>query len=93
MVKALTMVDVKRNNKEAGLFWFSPDSIRFFKSRIESELIDGKFFVSSEKNMEDDPRLYSIRKYNPKTHGIDTVGEFQAFKTCQDALDAIREEE
>lgn len=91
-MKVLTMVDVKRNNKGAGLFFFSPDSMRFFKSQVESSLIGGKFFVTSEQNMEDDPRLYSIRKYDSKTHSIDTVGKFQEFKTCQDALDAIEEE-
>ena len=92
MVKALTMADVKRNNKEAGQFWFSLTTMRFFQSKVESELIDGKFFVTSEQSGWDSPRLYSIRKYNPETHVIDTVGIFQAFKTCQDALDAIREE-
>jgi len=92
-MSALTMSDVKRKNKEAGLFWFSPTSMRFFKSRVESELIGGKFFVSSEQFDEDAPRLYSVREYHPKTHGIDTVGKFQAFKTCQDALDAIEKEE
>ena len=39
MCECVTMADVKRKNKEMGLFWFSPDSMRFFKSRIESELI------------------------------------------------------
>lgn len=92
MKKALTMVDVKRNNKEVGLFWFSPDSMRFFRSRIESELIGGKFFVTSEQYNEDTPRFYSVRKYDSKTHHIDTVGKFQGYGTCQDALDAIREE-
>lgn len=88
-MKAKTMEDVKRNNKASGGFWFSPDTIRFFQSKVESELINGKYFVTSEKNMEDDPRLYTIRKYNPETHKIDTLGSFQAFKTLQDALDAI----
>ena len=92
MKKALTLDDVKRNNKEAGLFWFSPDSMRFFRCKIESELIGGKFFVSSEQFAEDAPRLYSIRKYDSKTHSIDTVGKFQEHETRQDALDAIREE-
>lgn len=92
-MKAKTMADVMRNNKEAGLFWFSPACMRFFKSRIESELIGGKFFISSEQSGEDAPRLYSIRKYNPETRGIETVGEFQGFKTRQDALYAIPMEE
>ena len=85
----LTMADVKRNNKQAGRYWFSPDTMGFFNSRVESELVAGKFFVTSEQRDWDAPRLYSIRKYDPETHQIGTVGDFQAFKTCQDALDAI----
>jgi len=91
-MEAQTMADVRRNNKEAGGYWFSPDTMRFFRCRIESKLIRGKFFVTSEQAGDDHPRLYSIRKYNPETHDIDTVGDFQAFKTRQDALDAIKKE-
>lgn len=83
MVKALTMADVKRGNEGAGFFWFSPATMRFFQCKIESGLIGGKFFVTSEQSGWDSPRLYSIRKYNPKTCGIDTVGDFQAFKTAK----------
>lgn len=92
-MSALTMADVKRNNKALGGFWFSPDTMRFFQSKVESELINGKYFVTSEKDGERHPRLYSIRKYNPGTSRIDTVGGFQTFKTLQDALDAIEKED
>lgn len=88
-MKALTMADVKRNNKASGSHWFSPSTMRFFQCRVESELIRKMYFVTSEKVGEGRPRLYSIRKYNSETHGIDTVGRFQGYKTCQDALDAI----
>lgn len=88
-MEAQTMADVKRNNKESGQYWFSLDTMRFFQCKIESGLIGGKFFITSEQSGWDSPRLYSIRKYDSETHKIDTVGDFQAFKTCQDALDAI----
>lgn len=93
MKRAKTMEDVKRNNKEAGRHWFSPDTMRFFLSKIESELIGGKYFVTSEWDGTTNPRLYSVRKYHPDSHIIDTVGEFQGFKTRQDALYAIPMEE
>lgn len=85
----LTMTDVKRENKKAGRYWFTEGAIKFFNSKIESKLLNQKYFVTSERFEEGYPRLYTIRAYNPKTHQIDTVGEFQQYKTKEGALVAI----
>lgn len=57
---------IKRANKEAGRFFFSPDTMRFFDSRIESGVIGGRMFVTSEQ-FEDSrgnrpyPREFNVR--------------------------------
>lgn len=77
--------DIKRNHKG---YWFSKDTMRFFQSRIGGNVYHGKdliFFVSSERQGYDHPRLYTVRAYNPKTDDIQTVGEFQGYKTSSGA--------
>jgi len=85
----LTMEDVKRNNRDAGQFFFNPDTMKFFKSRTESELLRQKYFVTSECAGDDHPRLYTVRKIDYEGREIRTVGEFQGYQTKEDALDEI----
>ena len=84
-----TMEDVKRRNVEAGQHFFDEETMRFFDSRIETELI-GQFFVTSECGP-NDIRAFTVRR--PEDNGsIATVGEFQGHATLFDAVHAIMEE-
>lgn len=71
--------EIKQANKEAGQFFFSPDTMKFFASKIINQVWDGPngvFFITSEKNGFDDPeRVYTIRKFEPETANIRTVGD------------------
>jgi len=69
----LTIADVKRHNKEAGQFFFSKDTMRFFQSRIESTLYKNHCFITSEQCGETSPREYTVRHYNVETGRIETV--------------------
>ena len=87
-------------NTSQGGHWFDQDTIRFFNSRISNKayhLKDQKlvYFISSEQYNAQSPRLYSIRLYNSKTGQMDTIGEFQQYKTSKQAkrqLDLILNE-
>jgi hypothetical protein len=75
-----TMDDVKRINAEKGFHFFSPDTMRFFKSKIESQLYADKYFITSEKKgFEDSTRGYSVREFNKDTGDIETIGEFGGY--------------
>lgn len=70
-----------------GSKWFTPNNMRFFKTRLsETAYADrhgGAFFVSSEKGP-GMARAYSVRHFRPGSRGkcsVDTVGEFQQYKT------------
>jgi len=95
MTALRTMAEVMVANERAGQFWFSPSTMRWFQSRVESELIDGRYFVTSEQQpmgYEDDephPRLFTVRVVSDKGAHIETVGEFQQHATMDDALAAI----
>lgn len=85
----LSMQAVKRANTEAGFHWFEPDSMRFFKSRVGDRVIpldDGCLFVSSEKAPYEQ-RKYSVRRAYDDGH-VETVGEFQKYKTSREAWSA-----
>ena len=85
-----TIADLRSANKQAGMHWFSPATMRFFKSKVASRLRsgDGKtgYFVTSERQSETRPRLFTIRKADLVTADIDTVGEFQGYATRRAAM-------
>ena len=82
-----TIEDVKCINKEKGYHFFDRDTMKFFRSRVErdalmfGQLIDDKYFITSEQYDSSSPRLYSVRNFNLGTGNVDTIGEFQEFET------------
>ena len=79
-----SMEDLIEANKSAGNYWFSPSTMAWFGSRIESGLIGGRYFVTSEQGP-DEPRRYSVREAQSDAT-IETVGEFYAYRTVEEAL-------
>lgn len=72
--------------------WFSPGAMRFFKSRLGSEVLpvaDGWLFTSSERFDDNTPRLYTIRKMDQYGE-ISEVGEFQQYPSSAAAKRAMR---
>jgi hypothetical protein len=92
-----TIEDIKRANRRAGKFFFEPDTLRFFRSRIGETVWvrkDGSaYFITSEQFVPSSgrpaPRRYTIRL--AKVGGdIDTVGEFQAYASRAAAVREIK---
>lgn len=84
-----TVADVKAANQATGGHWFDPGSMRFFRTKIVSELMGGRFFVTSETGPTE-RTLFTIREGKPDGD-VDTIGEFQQYSTRGDALKAVRE--
>lgn len=84
-----TIAEIKAKNKQAGNYWFDFKTMRFFASKVESGVIKGRFFITSEKtSFTSHDRTYTIRK--AKDNGeIDTIGIFGGFKTKQEAREYI----
>ena len=74
--------------------FFDPDTLRFFSSRISSEVLpvgDGWLFITSEQDkFVGGPRLYTIRKLVHATRGIESVGGFQHYETMRRAKREMR---
>lgn len=82
------MEDLKRLNKQNGGCWFGPGEMRFFGTRIESGILPGHRFITSEQPP-NGPRKYSVRSFDNKGD-IDTVGDFCGYNSKADALAAAK---
>lgn len=94
----MTITEVKARNREAGQHWFSPSTMRFFRSKVArwtKTAADGRvYFVSSEQFVGSSgiasPRQYTVR-VQQLDGSIDTIGEFQAYETLAEAKRAAAE--
>jgi hypothetical protein len=90
----------KHYRLHTGGFWFDPDTMRFWKTRLYDQVWTDyglgaedavHYFVSSEAGgFGNFGRLYSVRSYRPRTGAINTVGEFQAYPTLARARTAAK---
>jgi len=86
-----TIAEIRAANKAIGQHWFSRGTMRFFNCRIESRKpIHGRFFITSERYNDSEPRLYIIREALADGK-IDTIGEFQQYKSKEAALRGLKE--
>ena len=89
-----TLADIKAANASSGQrYWFSPDTMRFFRSIADRGVIGGRYFVTSEQYVpydgDPDPRRFTVRvAHDDGTIG--TVGDFQAHDTLGQARAAAR---
>lgn len=82
--------------RNSGSHWFDKNTMRFFNSKIETGILQKRFFISSERQEITDPKRYTIRYFvrdNNATPALDchTVGEFEQFETLADAKDYLKE--
>ena len=69
----MNITDIKRANKKAGKFFFSPDTMKFFGSRIESKVYEGRggiYFVTSEQPPHG-KRIFNVRRFQKETADIE----------------------
>jgi hypothetical protein len=89
MTNYASIQDIRAANERAGQHWFSPSTMRFFRSRIGRTVIGGRFFVTSEQYHDGSPRLYTIREAL-EDGSVETVGGFQAWRSSRDATATAR---
>lgn len=67
--------EIRRANEAAGYYWFSPDTLRWFRSRIHADVYDGRYFVTSERNPSGE-RRYTVRE-------VTDDGEVKTAEGCE----------
>lgn len=59
----VSMADVRFYNQRNGQHFFSRNNMRFFASRVESSLLSGDYFITSEKaGFVSNKRVYTARQ-------------------------------
>ncbi len=88
----MTIDQIKAANKAAGYHWFSPETLRFFGSRILPTVYAGNVFITSDfTGFDRTERAYTVRQFIPETGKIDTVAAgFLAYATRSKAVKAAR---
>lgn len=79
--------ELKALNEKNGGCWFGRGEMRFFGTRIESGIIRGRYFITSEQPP-NGARAYSVRSFDDEG-SIDTVGKFCSHATKASALVAV----
>lgn len=72
--------------------WFDAGTKRFFGCRLPKAAFEtnaGLLFISSELDFNRERRYYNVRRQ--KLNGdIETIGEFNAYRTRAEAMNAVR---
>lgn len=58
-----SMAEFKAKNAAEGLHFFDRDTMRYWKSRVESSLIGGRYFITSEEKWKFNEHAKPERKY------------------------------
>jgi hypothetical protein len=76
-LKRWTVNTIKEHMRAAGSHWFDPDTMRFFGTRVEPTVYQGRggvYFVTSEQPPHG-KRAWTVRQFDPTTDDISTIGE------------------
>jgi len=85
-----TIADVRAANRAAGYYFFSRATCKFFGSSVVSILYKNRCFVTRELGYDLTRYYYTVRRFDPHTAKIETVGEFQAYDNLTAAREAAK---
>ena len=84
-----TITEIKAANKSIGHHFFSRGAMRFFNSKIESPVLRGRYFITSEIGP-NEVKAYSVHMASDAGE-IETIGGFHSFKSTKEAMAFVRE--
>jgi len=92
MIEPLTLEQFKNYHEANGGKWFSPGAMKFFAARVETDLINGCYFITSEQfkcpGHATGKRYFTIRKADMHSLSVETIGTFQQYTTKAAAIKA-----
>lgn len=89
----MTITEMKVANRNVGHYWFDKDTMKFWNSKVVSSLYEAHeavYFVSSERQRETWPAMFTVRKFNKVTSHVETVGRFQQYESIDKARSAAK---
>jgi hypothetical protein len=91
----MTISEIRQANAAAGFHFFSDGAMKFFRSRVDTQVYEGPggvFFVTSEQLEFRDysaPRMWTVHQVRPDG-SIDGASEFQQYDSLKEARKAAR---
>lgn len=82
----MTMSEAIRTYNMSGGYFFSPDTMKFWESKIETELINDEYFVTSEPDMYGRSRRCTVRRFTKGYTEVETVGGFRQYGSVRMAV-------
>lgn len=87
------ITEIKKANKAAGRYWFSPATVKLFASRTETPIMGGRFWVESTRNADESGREYKLCMVHDDGD-VEYVrhpggGDILRFATRVEAIDAL----
>lgn len=68
------IAQIKEAAKASGSFWFSPSTVKYFRSRVESRIYESsscRYWVESIRNFDDTGRVVGVAWFDIHSHNID----------------------
>lgn len=104
MLKIIDTHDLKRTARECGSYFFEPETMRYFSSRLldveptSADTLSGLFLTSERDRFSDLPREYNVRAYTVTHHAHEdgtrcpafTAEKVATFSTLARARTALR---
>lgn len=87
-----TINDIQREMREDGSHWWDPDTMRMFGTKVVSPVYQGDggiYFVTRDKAY-DGSLSHTVRKYDPTTKEVDTVGDLCDYRDKRPATKVAR---
>lgn len=85
-----TIADARRKNALMGHYFFHKDTMRFWNSRIETGILKGRFFITSEDDAVRKSRIYSVRSFDWESGSVITMLWGAATKKeCQEFIKTL----
>ena len=81
------MGDLKRRNREGGFYFWSRETVKFFKGKDETGLISGHYFVYSIRMEYTDPKIFKVG-FGCRSGRVQQVGpEFSSLASAKEWID------
>lgn len=76
--------------KRHGGHFFDEETLRFWGSKVVSNLYENRCFVTVEDNFNRTESLYTVRRFTEDYQYVETVGEFQGHTNREDAIEVAK---
>lgn len=85
----MQMSEAKQVYKSNGGHFFDRDTMKYWGSKVESSLLKGDFFITSENACDGSRRYYNVRKFTNNYTKVETVSTFNALPSKAEAMKVI----